>query len=76
MEYENFEVFYMRASDFTCADQDTWMFDVYKESEDSDAISLQGWYWWTCMPGCLPDSDAIGPFATEQEALEDAQSDD
>jgi len=34
-----------------------------------------GWYWWTCSPGCLPDSDAAGPFATEAEALADAQDD-
>jgi hypothetical protein len=33
----------------------------------------EGWFWWTCTPGCLPDSDAIGPFATEQEAIHDAR---
>ena len=33
-----------------------------------------GWYWWACFPGCLPDSDPEGPFATEAEALADAQS--
>ena len=22
-----------------------------------------GWYWWGCYAGCLPDSDAVGPFA-------------
>lgn len=32
-----------------------------------------GWYYWYCLPGCLPDSDAIGPFDTEAEALEDAR---
>ena len=31
------------------------------------------WYWWSCFPGCLPDSDPFGPFATEAEALADAQ---
>lgn len=33
-----------------------------------------GWFWWTCFPGCLPDSSAFGPFKTQKEALEDAQS--
>ena len=33
-----------------------------------------GWYWWSCFPGCLPDSDPVGPFETESEALADAQS--
>jgi len=28
-----------------------------------------GWYYWFCFPGCLPDSDPIGPFATEQAAV-------
>ena len=27
-----------------------------------------GWYWWTCMPGCLPDSSPFGPFESEEEA--------
>ena len=34
-----------------------------------------GWYWWSCFSGCLPDSDPIGPFDSEREAIEDAQSD-
>lgn len=33
-----------------------------------------GWYWWSCLPGCLPDSDAQGPFESEEEALEDARA--
>ena len=32
-----------------------------------------GWFWWTCLPGCMPDSCAFGPFATRKEALADAQ---
>jgi hypothetical protein len=38
--------------------------------EDEDGNRLEpGWYWWTCLPGCLPDSDPSGPYATEDEAL-------
>lgn len=33
----------------------------------------EGWYYWYCFPGCLPDSDPFGPFETEQEAMEHAQ---
>lgn len=40
--------------------------------EESGATG--GWYWQSCFPGCLPDSDAFGPFATRKEALEDAQA--
>lgn len=33
-----------------------------------------GWYWWACFPGCLPDGEPNGPFATEEEAIEDARA--
>lgn len=32
-----------------------------------------GYYWCSCFPGCLPDSDPIGPFSTEAEAIADAR---
>lgn len=31
------------------------------------------WFYWSCFPGCPPDSDPIGPFETEAEALADAR---
>lgn len=31
------------------------------------------WWWWSCFPGCLPDSEPNGPFDTEAEALRDAR---
>ena len=35
----------------------------------------EGWYYWFCFPGCLPDSDPIGPFATPEAAIAAAQED-
>ena len=32
-----------------------------------------GWCYWYCFPGCMPDSDLIGPFDTFAEALADAR---
>lgn len=32
-----------------------------------------GWFYWYCFPGCLPDSEALGPYATWQEAKAAAQ---
>jgi hypothetical protein len=32
-----------------------------------------GWYYWYCLPGCLPDSDPIGPFESWEEAKRAAQ---
>lgn len=40
---------------------------------DEERIMCGGWFWWSCLPGCMPDSDPVGPFATEAEALADAQ---
>lgn len=39
--------------------------------EESGATG--GWFWWSCLPGCLPDSSAFGPFKTAKEALADAR---
>ena len=36
------------------------------------ATMKPGWYWWAGFPGCLPDGDAMGPFASSQQAHEDA----
>ena len=35
-------------------------------------IGDRGWYWHACLPGCLPDGEASGPFQTEQDAIKDA----
>ena len=32
-----------------------------------------GWFYWFCLPGCMPDSEAMGPYATQAEALAAAQ---
>jgi hypothetical protein len=44
-------------------------------ADDKLALSFggePGWYWWSCLPGCLPDGDVFGPFATSYLALKDA----
>ena len=53
------EVFEMRPTD-------------YRDPE-GELEMRNGWYWWACFPGCLPDGDANGPFKTEAEATADAQ---
>lgn len=39
----------------------------------TEAAALAGWYWWSCFPGCMPDSDPNGPHETEQAAIASAQ---
>ena len=40
---------------------------------EGECTHLEGWYWWSCFPGCLPDSKPNGPFDTQQDAINDAQ---
>lgn len=53
------EVFYLEENEMESNDPDS---DFYPA----------GWYYWYCLPGCLPDSEPMGPFETEQEAIDDA----
>lgn len=32
----------------------------------------QRWFYWTCLPGCLPDSEPFGPYDTAVEAVQAA----
>lgn len=48
--------------------------ELYGEciTDDDGDCTGTGWYYWFCFPGCLPDSEPIGPFETRADALEDA----
>lgn len=37
------------------------------------ATERKAWWHWYYMPGCMPDSEVRGPYATREEALADAQ---
>ena len=43
--------------------------------DDNGAPLGDGFYWWACFPGCLPDNAPAGPFDTEADALDDARED-
>jgi hypothetical protein len=44
----------------------------------SEVTTRKGWAWWTCSPGCMPDSEPSGPFDTEAACIADftIESDD
>lgn len=44
-----------------------------KEDHASEWFAGIGWYFAFGFPGCLWDSDPIGPFNTEQEAINAAR---
>jgi hypothetical protein len=73
------ETFYAKAGEWA-HDKNGERCDVETDDDgkplpDQD-LNSAGWYWWACLPGCLPDSDPHGPFETEEEAIEDARVSD
>ena len=50
---------------------------TYECQMDEVSVALEqfGWFYWFCLPGCMPDSEPIGPFDTEEAALEHARED-
>lgn len=87
----NTEVFYMGRGAFDSHDDDTWMGDRVREwlgwdgTERAESSTLEeatarealaGWYWWTCCPGCMPDSEADGPYKSEAAAIRAAWGDE
>ena len=73
-KYGSFEVFEVNQSNVLDFAIDQFG-KTYYGSVDTDLkpSEITGHYWQSCFPGCLPDSDPIGPFTTESEAISDAQ---
>lgn len=67
------EVFYVSKTDILDSDSGSVWIDMLEH--DGDESNLEGWYYWYCLPGCLPDGDPIGPFDSEQAAIDAAQED-
>lgn len=66
----NFEVWYVSQSEAPTFAV-TWC-DLDDKFNPADYV---GWYYWACFPGCLPDSDPVGPFETEDAAIADLRED-
>ena len=69
----NVEVFHMSASDLIewLENEDSIWFEIGTDLEldgttEETAQEMEGWYWWTCLPGCLPDSAPSGPLRQKQ----------
>lgn len=41
--------------------------------DDEGNPPADGWYYWHCFPGCMPDSEPYGPFDSAELALADAK---
>ena len=62
------EVFYISEK----LDHDVTHPDSVFMNEEGE-YSGDGWYYWYCFPGCMPDSEPNGPYDTEQDAINEAQ---
>lgn len=62
---EYVEIFKVNASEANDKDSVFW-------NSDDDETRGPGWYFWWSMPGCMPDSDAFGPYPTMDEAEKEA----
>jgi len=72
-EDEHFE--FMRRREFRLATMNSRARDAMLDAMVAELGIKGGFFYWYCMPGCLPDSDAIGPFDTYAEALAAARDD-
>lgn len=70
------EIFYVHAGPRKAYDR-AYVMDYCESCEGAGCEDCPdaGWYYWYCFPGCLPDSDPIGPFDSEALALAAAQED-
>lgn len=87
----NIEVFEVTKEEFFNPDHGSWMEermrDAMKSYDDDmddeeesnartiEAEGLAGFYYWYSCPGCMPDSDAMGPFGSVKACYEDATRD-
>lgn len=71
--YQDEQYDFMKRHEFRLAGMNSKVRQAMLDAMVEELGITGGWYWWACFPGCLPDSDPIGPFATEAEALADAQ---
>jgi hypothetical protein len=67
---------YVKRSEFRLASMNSRDRDAMLDAIVEEEGIKGGYFWHTCLPGCLPDSQPFGPFATYQEALQDARDSD
>ena len=64
---------YMKRHEFRLASMNSRTRDAMFDTMIEEQGIKGGWGYWYCFPGCMPDSDIFGPFATRAEAIEDMQ---
>lgn len=65
---------YLKKPEFRLATMNSKTREAMLDAIVADNDIQGGYFWHSCFPGCLPDSDPNGPFLTKALALADAQS--
>ena len=79
-ETGSYEVFYMNREDLIRAGvlkevNDTWFhIDEMNEWWPCEPNAYEGYYWWCCFPGCIPEGDLNGPYSSIEDAHADANA--
>jgi len=71
--YEDEHWEFMKRHEFRLADMNSKTREAMLDAMVDELAIEGGWFWWTCFPGCMPDSSPTGPFTTEAEAVADAR---
>ena len=65
-DFGHYEVFYV---------DEKAVSDSEATTDENDSVEdgrwQEGWYYWSCQPGCMPDSEPNGPHDNEDEARND-----
>ena len=71
--YEDEQHEFMRRHEFRLANMNSLAREAMLDAMVEELGITGGWFYWSCFPGCMPDSEPCGPFATWQEAQDAAQ---
>lgn len=64
---------YMRKPQYVLAGMNSRTQDAMLDAMVAELGIRGGWFWQSAFPGCMPDGPPMGPFATQAQALADAQ---
>ena len=67
--YEDEQFEFMRRREFRMAAMNSRDRDAMLDAMIEELDITGGYFYWYRFPGCLPDSEPVGPFETKAEAL-------
>lgn len=63
----------MKRKEFRLASMNSRVREKMIETLIEENAIKGGWFYWFCFPGCLPEGDPMGPFATYGDAVKACQ---